>query len=48
MDPVRLREMISTGSQGLADYALRRALTHLELAKPRQRSRPLVRGMCLG
>lgn len=37
MDPVRLREMISTGSPGLADYALRRAITHLELEKPRQR-----------
>lgn len=37
MNPVRLWEMISTGSPGLIDHAIRVALKHLDDEKPRSR-----------
>ena len=39
MHPARLREMMSTGSPGLIDHALRLALKHLDEEKPRSRHR---------
>lgn len=39
MNPNRLKEMISTGSPGLTDYALRQAIKELGREPPGKRSR---------